>query len=98
MHEDAYEVLQLDRSATETEIRQAYLAMVRAHSPERDAEGFARVRNAYEQLQDPLQRLRRQLFETDTSDSLAAVEEAVRRRVWTKRIPTESLLRLAEQT
>ena len=98
MYDDPYEILQLEHGAGDAEIRRAYLQMVRAHSPERDPEHFARIRNAYEQLQDPLERLRRQVFEFDTNDSLAAIEQSVRQVVWTERVSTKSLLKLGEQS
>lgn len=47
---DPYAVLRVDREAGEAAIRQAYLEGVRGHPPERDPEGFKRVRQAYERL------------------------------------------------
>src|SRR3972149_11079871 len=54
---DPYGVLGVDPQATLDEIKTAYFALVRAHPPERDPEGFKRIRAAYEQLRDPDRRL-----------------------------------------
>jgi hypothetical protein len=53
---DAYAVLNVDRMADADEIRRAYFAAVREHSPERDPEGFRRVREAYDRLRDEVKR------------------------------------------
>ena len=56
--EDPYDILGLAAGAAEAEIRAAYFARVREHPPERDPEGFKRIREAYDQLRDPLARAR----------------------------------------
>ncbi len=48
-----YEVLGLAEGAGEQEIKRAYFRLVRQHSPEKDPEGFRRIREAYEALQHP---------------------------------------------
>ena len=48
--ENPYQVLGLERDASEAAIKQAYFALVREHSPERDPDGFKRIRAAYEKL------------------------------------------------
>jgi len=53
---DPYTVLGLVPGATPEQIKTAYFACVREHPPERDAEGFKRIRAAYEQLRDPARR------------------------------------------
>jgi curved DNA-binding protein CbpA len=50
--QNPYSVLGLERGATETAIKQAYFAQVRAHPPEREPETFKRIRGAYERLRD----------------------------------------------
>jgi hypothetical protein len=47
---EALEVLGLQGSPAETEVRRAYLRKVKEHPPERDPEGFRRVREAYDFL------------------------------------------------
>jgi hypothetical protein len=47
----AMEVLGLSGEPTPVEVRRAYLRQVKAHPPERDPEGFRRVREAFELLQ-----------------------------------------------
>jgi curved DNA-binding protein CbpA len=56
-YSDPYEVLGIARTATATELKQAYFALVRAHPPERDPEMFKQVRAAYERLRDPAIRI-----------------------------------------
>lgn len=53
-----YEVLGLDRRATDVEVREAWRQRVRTHHPDRhnDAEAFMRSREAYEVLADPARR------------------------------------------
>ncbi len=72
--EDPFSVLGVDVQADEAAVRDAYRAALRFHPPERDPEGFKRLRAAYEALRDPTQR----------------VEAAVCRRLWLddQRIPT----------
>lgn len=46
--DDARAVLSVDAEASKKEMRRAYLRLVRKHKPDRDPEGFKRVREAYE--------------------------------------------------
>jgi curved DNA-binding protein CbpA len=54
--EDPYAVLGLTPQAAPEEIKKAYFSLVRAHPPERDPEGFKRIRAAYDLLRIPEQR------------------------------------------
>ncbi len=76
---DPYAVLEVERSATAAEVRLAYLQQVRAHPPERDPEGFKRVREAYDVLRSPRQRAEIALLELGDLPAaldLAALREA----------------------
>ncbi|MFN0120407.1 MAG: DnaJ domain-containing protein, partial [Blastocatellia bacterium] len=46
--DDPYQILGVERTASEAVIKQSYFALLREHSPERDPEGFKRIRSAYE--------------------------------------------------
>jgi hypothetical protein len=46
--EEAYQLLAVPRTADVGTIRRAYLKLVKAHPPERDPDGFQRVRKAFE--------------------------------------------------
>lgn len=48
--DNPYKTLGINRDATEAEIKHAYFNRVREHPPERDPEGFKRIRAAYEKL------------------------------------------------
>ena len=54
---DPYDVLGLDTSASQDEIKRAYFTRVREHPPERDPQAFKRIRAAYEQLNTPERKL-----------------------------------------
>ncbi len=62
MTNDAFTVLGLTETATDEQIREAYIAAIRTSPPDRDPEGFRRIREAYEQLRDPERRLAFRLF------------------------------------
>ena len=47
-----YEVLKLQEGADKARVKRAYFRLLREHSPEKDPEGFARIREAYEQLSE----------------------------------------------
>ena len=59
---DPYQELGLDPSVGDAELRKAYFALVRLHGPEKDPEGFKRIRAAYERLATPEQRLETDLL------------------------------------
>ena len=93
---DPYEVLGVSADATEEQIRQRYLALVREFPPEQEPKRFAEIRAAYDQLRDPVASLERRLFNltaVDTFDTLLAAE---RQRQRGKRLPTSVLLSLGE--
>ena len=50
---EAHEILGTDDDTSVDAIRRAYLRAVKAHPPERDPDGFQRVREAYELLRAP---------------------------------------------
>jgi curved DNA-binding protein CbpA len=50
----AHEVLGLTPDSTAEEMRQAYLTLIKKFPPERDAERFHEIHNAYQRFDDPL--------------------------------------------
>lgn len=53
--DSALQVLELSAAPTqESELKRAYRAAIRRHPPDRDPEGFKRVRAAYALLSDPM--------------------------------------------
>jgi len=57
VYANPYAVLGLNRTASSEEIKSAYFAQVRQHPPEREPEGFKRIRAAYDQLRLPEKRV-----------------------------------------
>jgi curved DNA-binding protein CbpA len=60
--EDPFSVLDVAPSATDEQVRAAWLEAVRLHPPDRDPEAFRRIREAYETLQKEEDRLSYRLF------------------------------------
>lgn len=56
------QILGVADSATDEEVRAAYLRLVKQHPPDREPEHFERIRDAYETLRDPRRRARRRLL------------------------------------
>lgn len=52
--QDPYEVLGIDSNASEEEVRQRYLALVKLNPPEKDPAKFREIHQAYESAKDPL--------------------------------------------
>ena len=75
MTNDPFVVLGLDETASDGMIRDAYIAALRISPPDRDPEGFRRIRDAYEQLRDPEKRLALRLFGPTPLLDLAALVE-----------------------
>lgn len=94
---DPHEILGVSSDVDEVALRKRYLELVRQHSPEKSPEKFAEIHQAYEQLRDPMERLRRQLFQVHSGETLDDVIADLRSRVRAARIPTETLLSLAEK-
>lgn len=93
---DAYEVLGLARDADEAAIRKRYLELVRQFPPDRDPQRFGEIREAYERLRDPVERMRKMLYDLKSTDSMDMILSELRTRLRKTRIPTKTLLTLAE--
>lgn len=94
---DPYRVLGISTDADEAGLRRRYLELVRRYPPERCPQQFAEIREAYEQLRDPVQRMEKQLFEVHLDETLDDVIADLRRQVHEVRIPTKTLLSLTER-
>lgn len=79
---DAREILGIAASATEEEIRAAYLQKIKDYPPDTAPDEFERIRDAYETLRDPRRRARALLLSVDPDApivSLLAGRPPVRR-------------------
>src|SRR4249920_2129058 len=72
-----FTVLGLEETADDDEVRAAYLAAVRRSPPDRDPEGFRRVREAYEAVRDEDRRLALRLFGPAPLDRLEGLLDAM---------------------
>lgn len=89
------ETLGLDPTADEAAIRKRYLELVRQFPPDRDPERFAEIRNAYDQLRDPLTTLETQIFKPQQCEGLAEILMDLAKESRDERYKTDALLRLA---
>ncbi len=94
---DPCSILGVSPNIGETALRRRYLELVRQNPPEKCPQRFAEIREAYEQLRDPAERLQRQLFEVGDAESLHDIIADLRSRVQAARIPTDLLLSLGER-
>ncbi len=60
--ENPYIVLGVDKNASTEDIKKAYFSLIRVHTPEKDPEGFKRIRLAYEAIRDLDKRSKTDLF------------------------------------
>ncbi len=89
--ENPYKILGVERTASESEIKQAYFALVREHSPERDPEGFKRIRSAYEKLRAGAERAETDLFLIEETDTALSAEKLKRYDAEPPRITPEMI-------
>jgi curved DNA-binding protein CbpA len=94
---DPYQVLGIGPASSDEEIRQRYLELVRQHPPDRDPGRFAAIRDAYEKIREPVERLKFMLFDIESGETMDAILADVRKRLRESRIPTAALLSLAEK-
>jgi curved DNA-binding protein CbpA len=92
---DPYQILGLDPdSADDAGVQAAYVAKLREHPPERDPEGFQRLRGAYEQLRTRRRRLEYALFHQQAAPTVAELAAHLLTR-GTPRRPTVEQIRRA---
>ena len=60
--ENPYVVLGIPKSASPDEVKKAYFGLIREHPPEKDPQGFKRIRIAYDSLRDAGKRSQTDLF------------------------------------
>jgi len=75
---DNYNTLGVATSASADEIRSAYLALVRLHPPDADADKFREIHSAYQMLSDPLIQAAAMMKRTDPPSLEAIVAEAAK--------------------
>ena len=93
---DPYDILGVSRGSSEADIRRRYLELVRRYPPDREGERFTEIHQAYEKLRDPVVRMESKLFDLESGETLADIVADVRQRLRKSRIPTQTLLSLAE--
>lgn len=72
-----FAVLGLEETADDEAVRAAYLAAVRTAPPDRDPQGFQRIRQAYEALQDHERRLALRRFGPPALANLEELLDAI---------------------
>lgn len=75
---DPYRILGIaPEAADDDSIRRAYLEGLRVYSPERDPDGFQRLRKAYEQIASHRRRVAHALFHAETPSAADLVAHAL---------------------
>jgi curved DNA-binding protein CbpA len=65
MDNDPFQILGISEQATDEEVRQAYLKMLKRYPPDKEPSEFERIRDAYEQVKDPRKRIHLTLLTAD---------------------------------
>lgn len=94
---DPYHILGLPYDSTDETIRRRYLTLVRTHTPEREPERFAAIREAYDKLRDPIGRMQYRLFEAGKDETLAAILKDAKTRISPRRVEIATLRSWGQQ-
>jgi curved DNA-binding protein CbpA len=76
----AHQILGVSETASDEEIRAAYLAKVKEFPPERAAEQFEAIRDAYNHLRDPRQRAKTALLAGGVPSSFVSLADGLKPR------------------
>jgi len=86
-----YLILGVSPDASDEEIRNSYIQLVKKHTPEKDPERFKQITQAYEAIKDKRVRIKRKIFGgfitrdyEETLIALAGTKESKRRRIGLK--------------
>lgn len=95
-----YLTLGLEENATDEHIRARYLELIKTHSPERDAQRFQDINQAYEAIKDRRARIYSRIFTGrnigDVEAALVYLARACRPKP--KRVGLQELLRALKST
>lgn len=78
VYRDPFRTLGVTRDAGPEAIEEAYLALVRAHPPQRDPERFKQVRDAYERISSADGRLEALLFSLEPRGASTGLDGGAR--------------------
>ncbi len=73
-----YDILNVARSATDAEIKQAYLVKVKSHPPELDPQQFQLIHQAYSVIKDHKSRLSHDLFTVPAGNFNGIIDQALK--------------------
>jgi hypothetical protein len=94
--QDPYETIGVRAGVDDETLRKRYLELVREFPPEKDPKKFAAIREAYDMLRDPVERVRRRVIHPCQEESLEDIIGELRSRLVGNRFPTQTLLDLAD--
>jgi hypothetical protein len=92
MTTDPFAVLGVDENAGDEAIKQRYLALVRAHPPDREPERFQEYRRAYEAIRGERERLQVKLLQTSTGALTRLKLHCLRAARTERRRPSEATM------
>ena len=89
-----YQILGVSESASDTDVKLAYLQQVKDNPPDRDQSRFQQIQQAYETLKDQDSRLRYALFHVPTVEFNELLDQAFRQDATLPPLPADELLKL----
>lgn len=89
-----YQILGVTEQATDPDIKQAYLQLVKDNPPDRDQQRFRQIQQAYETIKDDDSRLRHALFHFPSMEFDALLAHAFQRDGVTGPMPVDDFLKL----
>jgi curved DNA-binding protein CbpA len=87
-----FDILDVSETATDEEIKSAYLKKVKQYTPEQAPEQFQGIRKAFEKIQTHRQRLSYHLFENDPPDINRLLAQELQVQAYQPQRPPEEIL------
>lgn len=89
-----YQIIGVGEQASDLEIKQAYLYLVKDNPPERNQQRFRQIQQAYDMIKDEDSRLQYELFQLPTVEFEQLLDHAFRREQPLKPMVPADFLRL----
>lgn len=94
MKHSPYQIIGVAEQASDAEIKQAYLQLVKDNPPERDQHRFRQIRQAYEAIKDHDSRLQYALFQLPDLEFEQLLDHAFKREQALQPMAPEDFLKL----